>query len=84
MDDEQLAPTPHTSILEVGQRQVIDAVAALGDDDKAAAVATADQTGIRGGIAVDVGKGVKLGIEGEKSATGWRWFVGGMWRKKKS
>lgn len=74
---------PKKSILEQGQQEVARVVEALGDDDKIAVAATAGNDGGKVGVAVDVGKGLKVGGEVEKSATGWGWFIGGLFRKKK-
>lgn len=78
-----MADDDQKTILQQGIDDVTRVVSALEDDDQAAIVGTATKTGGKVGAAVDVGKGFKVGGEVEKSASGWGWFAGVTWRKKK-
>ncbi len=86
---DQITAPPHKSILQQGEEQITNAIAPLGDDDKAAIIATAESTahGNRGRVAgaVDIGKGWSAGghvekTEGQKVG----WFAGfrKRWKKK--
>lgn len=77
-------PPPHKTILEQGEQHVKDMLVPLGENDRAAVAGTHGSEGTKIGGAIDIGKGVAVGAEAEKNTlTGWRWFVGGMWRWKR-
>lgn len=73
------------TILAQGQEQIARSIEPLADYDKAAVVVTSDtETHVRVGGAVDLGKGFSAGGHVEKPRdSGWGWFLGAMWRKKK-
>jgi hypothetical protein len=77
---------PRKSILEQGQDQAKAAIEPLADDDRAVVAVTSDNdTLVRVGGAVEIGKGFAAGGHVEKPRnSGWNWFAGLLWRKKKT
>lgn len=76
---------PRKSILEQATAAVEHSIEPLADDEKAAISVTSDQdTLVKAGGAVDLGKGFQAGGEVEKKrSAGWEWFAGLTKRWKK-
>jgi hypothetical protein len=80
-----MSEPPRKSILQQAEDQVTASIEPLADDEKVAVAVTSDEdTLVRVGGAVDLGKGFAAGGHVEKPrSSGWDWFAGLTWRKKK-